>query len=74
MGLASLFAVPAWPVRMNSYSNAPVEPARRLAEPLDQGLGAVHFRQAGFDVAQPGVIRLARHLAQSQLGILQFPK
>src|SRR6266849_10535976 len=60
--------------RMNFQSNASLEPARRLAETLDQCLGAVHFRQPGLDIPQPRQIRLACLVAQGQLGVLQFPK
>ena len=74
MGLASHFAVPDPAVRSIFQSEAPLEPARRLAEPLDQGLGAVDFRKPGLDVAQPRQIGLACLSAQGQLGILQFPK
>ena len=54
--------------------DAALEPARKLAKTLDQGLGAVGFRHPGLYVAQPGKVRFAGILAQSQLGVLQFPK
>lgn len=73
-GLASHFAVPAAAVRMIFVSDALLETPGRLAETLDQGLGAVHFRDPALHVAQPRHIRLAGLLAQSQLGIFQFPK
>jgi len=49
--------------------HAALESAGRFAESLDYGLGALHFGQAGLDVAQPRQIGLASFFAQGQLGI-----
>jgi hypothetical protein len=56
------------------WSDATLEPAGRFAEPLDDGLGALHLGQPGLDVAQPCQIGLASLFTQGQLGIFQFPK
>src|SRR5215471_889044 len=56
------------------FSNASLEPARQLTEPLDQGLAAIHVRHPGLDIPQPRQIRLAGLLAQGQFSVLQFPK
>ena len=74
MGLASLFAGLASAVRSIFSSDALPEPARKFAKTLDQGLGAVQRLQPGAHVLQPRQIGLAGLLAQSQLGILLFPK
>ena len=54
--------------------DAALEPARKLAKTLNQGLGAVGFCHSGLEIAQPSQICLTRLLAQGELGILQFPK
>lgn len=56
------------------FSNRALEPAGRFAKSLDHGLGAIHLRQPGLDVAQPRHVGFAGLLAQGQFGILQFPK
>ena len=48
--------------------------ARRSAEPLDQGLGAVEDRQPGLHVLQPGIVGLGRLTSQRLLGVLKLPK
>ena len=74
MDLASHFVVPANAVRMIFQSNAALEPAGKLAETLNQGLGAVHLSHSRLDIPQPGQIRLACLIAQGSLRIFQFPK
>ena len=74
MGLASLFAVPGAPIRSIFLSNGLPGTARGVAKTLDQGLGAVHFRKPGLNIAEPGIVGLAGYFAQSLFGILQFPK
>ena len=70
MDLASHFVIPANAVRMIFQSNAALEPAGKLTEALDQGLGAVHFGHPRLDVPQPSQIGLAGLVAQGCLGIL----
>ncbi len=48
--------------------------ARRGAEPLDQGFGAVEDRHPGFHVLQPGIVGLGRLASQRLLGVLKLPK
>jgi hypothetical protein len=74
MDLASHFAVPDPAFRSIFLSDASLEPARLFPKTLDQGLCAVGFCHPGLDIPQPRQIRLAGIIAQSQLGILQFPK
>ena len=74
MGLASLFATRPPAVRIKFRSDALLEPTGRFPKTLDQGLSAVHFGESRLDVPQPTQIGLAGLVAQSQLGIFQFPK
>lgn len=67
----ALFSVPSGRI---SALNTALEPARQLAETLDQGLGAVGFRHPGLDVLQPGQIGLAGLLGQGLLSVLHLPK
>ena len=74
MGLASYFAAPDPAIRIIFQSNGPLQPARGQPEPLDQGFGSVGFLQPGLDIAQPGVIRLARIASKGRFRVFLLPK